>query len=114
MTVAAVVSDLILFSRIELAARAAGVEVARFDAPEAIPDGVDLVLVDWSARQAGWAESLRAISAPRVVLFGPHVDLDAHSAARAAGLGPMWARSKLLADLPRLLVPEPLGGSEGD
>jgi hypothetical protein len=39
-----------------------------------------------------------------VVLFGPHTDLAAHAEARAAGLGPMLARSKLLADLPTLLA----------
>jgi hypothetical protein len=38
-----------------------------------------------------------------VILFGPHVDLDAHAAARDAGLGPMMARSKLLSSLGELL-----------
>jgi hypothetical protein len=57
------------------------------------------VLVDWSARQPDWADALRRLSSPRLVLFGPHTDLEAHAAARDAGLGPMWARSKLLASL---------------
>ena len=35
-----------------------------------------------------------------IILFGPHTDLDAHAAAREAGLGPMRARSALVAGLP--------------
>jgi hypothetical protein len=37
------------------------------------------------------------------VLFGPHADLEAHDDARASGLGPMMARSKLFASLPSLM-----------
>ena len=104
MKVVAVVSDLMLFSRIESAARVAGAELARVDTPSDIPPDADLVLVDWSVRDAGWTDGLRGLSGPRVILFGPHTDLDAHAAARDAGLGPMWARSKLLADLSSLMV----------
>ena len=103
MKVAAVVTDLMLYSRIESAARAAGVELARVDTPHDIPPDPDLVLVDWSAREPDWAEPLKALGGARVVLFGPHVDLDAHAAARAAGLGPMTARSKLLSTLGELM-----------
>ncbi len=39
---------------------------------------------------------------PRLILYGPHTDLVAHAAASAAGLGPMLARSKLVASLPSL------------
>ncbi|MGH2358655.1 MAG: hypothetical protein ACRDGJ_11730 [Candidatus Limnocylindria bacterium] len=112
MIVVAIVTDLILASRIEEAARRAGAEYIRVDDPGALPspDGVELLLVDWSARRPGWAETMRAWSAvapgapPRLILFGPHTDLDAHAAARAEGLGPMWARSKLVAELPVLLA----------
>ena len=103
MKVAAVVTDLMLYSRIESAARVAGVELARVDTPHDIPPDPDLVLVDWSAREPGWAEPLTSLSGARVILFGPHVDLDAHAAARDAGLGPMMARSKLLSTLGELL-----------
>ena len=89
MKVAAVVTDLMLYSRIESAARVAGVELARVDTPAGIPPGADLVLVDWSAREPGWTEPLQVLNGARVILFGPHVDLDAHAAAKAAGLGPM-------------------------
>lgn len=106
---AAVISDLMLFSRIEAAAAVSGAALMRADAPVDLPteSPADLVLVDWSARAPGWADALHAwrTSAPsaRMILFGPHTDLQAHAAARDAGLGPMWARSKLVADLPDLL-----------
>jgi hypothetical protein len=96
--VAAVVGDLMLFSRIESAARVAGVELAHVDHPRDLPEDPDLVLVDWSARRDDWADALRERHG-RVILFGPHTDLEAHATARAAGLGPMWARSRLLTGL---------------
>ena len=102
MRVAAVVSDLMLFSRIESAATVAGVQLMRVDDPGTVPGDVDLVLVDWAARRTGWTDALAAMPG-RVVLFGPHTDLAAHADARSAGLGPMWARSKLLVELPSLL-----------
>ncbi len=102
MRVAAVITDLMLYSRIESAATAAGATLIRVDSPSDLPDDLDLVLVDWSARQPDWADALRARTGQRVILFGQHTDLGAHAAARAAGLGPMWARSRVLRTLPRL------------
>ena len=96
------VSDLLLFSKIESAASAAGASLLRADEPTALPADLDLVLVDWSARHASWTDALAQLDGPRLVLFGPHTDLAAHAAARDAGLGPMWARSKLVAELPTL------------
>ena len=104
MRVGAVVSDLMLFSRIESAAASAGATLFRVDSPSSLPPDLDLVLADWAAREPEWTDALRAISGPRVILFGPHVDLEAHAAARAAGLGPMWARSKLLTSLGALMA----------
>jgi hypothetical protein len=104
MRVAAVVSDLMLYSRIESAATAAGAELSRVDSPIELPsaDPLDLVLVDWSARQPDWSEALAHVHA-RVILFGRHTDIEAHAAARVAGLGPMWARSKLVHELRGLM-----------
>ena len=96
MRVGAVITDLMLFSRIESAATAAEASLVRVDSPADLPDGLDLVLVDWSARQPEWTDALRGPTHPRVILFGQHTDLEAHADARAAGLGPMWARSKLI------------------
>lgn len=101
MRVAAVISDLMFYSRIESAAMAADADLVRVDSPADVPADVDLVLVDWSVREPDWADALRArrSAGTRVILFGPHVDLEAHAAARDAGLGPMMARSKLAASL---------------
>jgi hypothetical protein len=105
MKVAAVMSDLMLYSRIASAADAAGASLVRVADPSALPPDLDLVLVDWSARDPAWTDPLRATrdAGTRVILFGPHVDLDAHAAAKSAGLGPMMARSKLIADLPSVV-----------
>ncbi|MBA2263991.1 MAG: hypothetical protein H0W10_04950 [Chloroflexi bacterium] len=103
MRVAAVISDLMLYSRIESAASAARASLVRVDSPADLPADLDLVLVDWSARQADWADALRARAGLRIILFGRHTDLDAHAAASAAELGPMWARSKLIAEVSVLL-----------
>lgn len=106
MRVAAVVGDLMLFSRIESAARVSGASLARVDHPSLAPADAELVLVDWSARDASWTEPLRALrdNGARVILFGPHVDLEAHAAARDVRLGPMWARSRVLRELSTLLA----------
>lgn len=103
MRVAAVISDLMLYSRIESAASAADATLVRVDSPADLPPDLDLILVDWSARQPDWTDALRARTTSRVILFGQHTDLAAHADARAAGLGPMWARSKLISRLPSLV-----------
>ena len=107
MRVGAIVSDLMLYSRIDSAARAAGASLVRMDSPAELPNALDLVLVDWSSRQPGWAEALAASRPARVILFGRHTDLEAHAEARTTGLGPMWARSKLLASLPAVMELDP-------
>ena len=113
MTVVLLGRDLIFASRIFEAGVRAGVAVTRVDDPGALPppDRVRLLLVDWGDRSPDWGQRLVEWCAhapesarPRVLLFGPHTDLAAHAEARAAGLGPMLARSKLVADLPTLLA----------
>jgi hypothetical protein len=112
LTVVLVSRELLFASRIAGAAERLGVDLVRVDDPAGLPapSNVSLVLVDWAAREPNWGEQLAGwcaqstvSGAPRAVLFGPHTDLEAHAAARAAGLGPMWARSRLLAELPGLL-----------
>jgi hypothetical protein len=101
--------DLLLGSRIAAAAERSGVTFSRCEMLEALPPpaDVDLLLVDWADRQPAWGSRIvdwrgEVAAPPRVVLFGPHADLDAHAAARAAGLGPMWARSRLVSSLETL------------
>ena len=103
MKVAAVLTDLMAFSRIESAARASGVELLRVDSPHDIPPDAELVLVDWAERGPDWGEALKSTAGRRIIAFGPHSDLQAHADARAAGIGPMWARSKLFGALPEVL-----------
>jgi hypothetical protein len=111
VTVAVLARDLMIATRIADAGARAGVEVQRYDDPSQLPpaSGVSLLLVAWDERRPDWGSSLLAWCAdarrsaqPRVVLFGPHTDLTAHAEARASGLGPMWARSKLLDHLSSL------------
>ena len=89
MKVAAVVTDLMLYSCIEAAAGRAGAELARVDSPHQTPPNANLILVDWSLRRPDWADALRSVTGRRVIVFGPHTDLEAHAHARAAGIGPM-------------------------
>lgn len=107
MNVAVVMTDLMFYSRIEAQALRAGARVTRLDSVDELAGeaGLDLVLVDWNERSDGWADVLTALAAPsaRIILFGRHTDLEAHDAARATGLGPMWARSRVLTRLPDLL-----------
>jgi hypothetical protein len=113
VTVVLVGRDLLFGSRIADAAARADQEFMRIDDPAGLPPpaSVQVVLVDWAERRPDWGERLAAWCAsaptsepPRLVLFGPHTDLVAHADARAAGLGPMWARSKLVADLGELMA----------
>ncbi len=108
MRLAALTSDLMLFSRIEAAAAGARVPLTWLRSPVELPPAadLDLLLVDWSERAPSWTGQLvawRGDGGARLILFGPHTDLEAHAAARAAGLGPMWARSRLFRELPRIL-----------
>jgi len=113
VTVALVARDLMIATRIADAGARAGIEVRRFDDPSRLPPGAELSLVlvawderrpDWGERLVEWHTGMPDSGPPRIVLFGPHTDLAAHAEARAVGLGPMWARSKLLSALPALLL----------
>ena len=113
MTYALLGRDLMIASRIVAAADQAALTFLRVDDPADLPPASDvrLLLVDWGDREPNWGDRLNAwresasnSAQPRVVLFGPHKDLEAHGAARAAGLGPVVARSNLTGDLASLLA----------
>jgi hypothetical protein len=96
--------DLIMASRIEEAARRASVEFSRVDGPDDIPvvDEAMVVFVNWAEREPGWGHALsdwqlRASGRTdaRLVLFGPHTELEGHAEARRHGIGPVFARSQL-------------------
>lgn len=108
MRVVLVARDLLFASRLEPIATAAGASFKRVDHPGLIPssDEIDLLLVDWGERHSEWAAAVKARSprpGQRTIVFGPHTDLEAHAAAREAGLGPMRARSWVLEQFPSLL-----------
>lgn len=111
MRIVVLATDLIIASRILAQASAAGHDAQLVGEPSAMPPvvSVDLLFVNWADRLPSWADDLRSWrgdappSRVRVVLFGPHADLEAHADARAAGLGPMLARSKLVATLHALM-----------
>ncbi len=114
--IVALVRDLMFATRIGDAADAAGRDYQRVDDPADLPPAasVDLLLVDWGDRGPDWGEAIRAWSEaapeplrPRIVLYGPHTDLEAHAAARDARLGPMLARSSLAGRMRALLDDEP-------
>lgn len=109
MTVVFLGRDLIFASRVAAAAERHQTDFGRVDTPAELPPpaGVRLLLVDWAERQPEWAEAIATWAGggtPRVIVFGPHTDLEAHAAARDAGIGPMWARSKLFSSLDALLA----------
>ena len=116
MRVVALSRDLIIASRILGQASAAGHDAELVGDPSGLPPptAVDLLFVNWADRAPTWGDRLTAWmagapagSAPRVIVYGPHTDLDAHAQAKAAGLGPMWARSRLVSALPGLLAGAP-------
>lgn len=120
MRVGVLSRDLILASRILGQASAAGHAAELVAGPSALPpaETLDLLFVNWGDRDDSWGGALNAwrdasaaTARPRLVVYGPHTDLEGHAAARAAGLGPMLARSKLVAILPDVLeAPVDAGG----
>lgn len=106
-TVVALVRDLMFVGRIVAEARAAGVAItivrdaaALADAPPAtmlmadlnLPGAIDAVS-NWAAANAGRP----------VVGFAAHTDATTISAARAAGIGNVLARSAFVTQLPSML-----------
>lgn len=109
----ALVDDLFFRAKIEATATAVGVRVAFARTAQELTawfDGDDLptlVLVDLALADHEAARAIRTLKdrpgPPAVVAFGPHQDVDAFAAARAAGADRVLARSALVARLPGLL-----------
>ena len=109
--------DLFFWSKIQGAARAAGVPLVRVSATAAAPENVRRVLVDLQATSLdpftlpqAWKEG------PELVAFASHVDLQAQERARKAGFHRVLARSAFVRELPELLThpredPGPPGSS---
>ncbi len=107
--VVALVPDLLLGVRIQEASRRIGAEVESVSSQEEalsrIASGTLLLIVDLALdgldlRALADASRQAGIS---VLAFGPHVDVRRRKAALEAGLEHVYARSKFLNDLPKLL-----------
>jgi len=110
LRVCALAPDLIAASRITEAVVRLGADFKRLDSIGALPPAntVDLLIVDWGLRDANWGDRISRwhSSSPRVriILFGPHKDIDAHRSAALDRLGPVMARSTFFRRLDDLLA----------
>ena len=114
--VLALVRDLLLRSRIEASAEAAGVEVAfaaNYDRLRALAAEAPITMVfadlsDPSFDPAATAQELTA-ACPQATLvgFASHIDLKPLAAARAAGFAHTLSRSEFVNRLPSLLKAQP-------
>jgi CheY-like chemotaxis protein len=101
--------DLIFFSRVASAARAAGASVKRARTPaEALalaaastPGGVLIDLHNEALDLSAFLAELKAACPvrPRTIAFGSHVDAERLRAARAAGCDRVLPRSKFVEEL---------------
>lgn len=109
MTGIVLCDDLIFFSRIASAARAAGASVKQARttadalklAATAAPGGVLVDLHNETLDLPAFLAQLRQVcpATPRVVAFGSHVDAERLRAARAAGCDRVLPRSKFVEEL---------------
>lgn len=105
----AVTADLFFAERFEHALRQLGHEARVVDlsagpAPDALPGGTDLALIDLEAGPVALDLVQKARAAGvKVLAFGPHVDTELHEAARQAGADQVVAKSKLTRSLAELI-----------
>jgi hypothetical protein len=101
----ALVSDLMFSSRISAEARAAGTAITILRQPAALAgqEGRGLIVDLNMAGAITAAGEWRAASGLPVIGFVSHVDQDAISQARAAGIEQILPRSKFVVVLPELL-----------
>lgn len=106
----AVTADLFFGERFERALAQLGhqaqvVDLSAGPAPEALPGGVDLALVDLEAGPVA-LELVRTARAAgvKVLAFGPHVDTELRQAAEAAGADRVVTKSRLTASFADLLA----------
>ena len=96
--VVAVVSDLMLASRVEESLRAAGHEVS---VAPSLPDSVeaDAIVCDLDTTDP---EAVAATGVPTVGFYS-HVDVETRRRAEAAGLNMVVPRSRMARELPQLV-----------
>ena len=96
--VVAIVSDLMLASRVATSLTGAGHEVEQASSIPAELDGVDLVVADLDAAEP---EALGHLGVP-VIGFYQHTDTATKARADAAGLAFAVPRSRMVRELPEL------------
>ena len=96
--VIALVSDLMLSSRVEASLRAAGHDVKVKSVPDAETAGADLIVADLEAVDA---EAVASIGPPTLGFYS-HVDVETRRAAEDAGFDLVVPRSRMARELPEL------------
>lgn len=97
--VAAVVTDLMLGSRVEQGLRAAGHEVSLTAALPEDPAGFDAVVCDLDVADV----SAVAAAGPPSLGFYQHTDVETRRRAEAAGIDIVVPRSRMVRELPQLV-----------
>jgi hypothetical protein len=97
--VLAIVSDLMLASRVSTSLQAAGHEIEQVSSTPEEADGVDLIVADLDSADP---KSLAELGVP-VIGFYQHTDTDTKAAADAAGLALAVPRSRMVRELPELV-----------
>lgn len=111
--VVAVVTDLYFISRISAAAGKAGRTVEFVRLPEQLtemaPPSIVLVDLDAAADVEPLIRAVRERWEAPIIAFGPHLDTAGRKGARAAGADRVLAKSKFVAELPRMMDREQTG-----
>jgi hypothetical protein len=97
--IVALVSDLMLASRVEGSLRAAGHEVTVKAVPDAETAGADAIVADLEAVDA---EAVASIGPPTLGFYS-HVEVETRRAAEAAGFDVVVPRSRMARELPELV-----------
>ena len=96
--VAALVTDLMLASRVETSLRAAGNEVAMGAGPGDVAADAELIVADLDAVDA---EAVGALPQPSIGFYS-HTDVETRRRAEAAGFDLVIPRSRMARELPEL------------
>jgi hypothetical protein len=115
----ALVDDLMTVSHLESAAQASGASIIFPSNEPELKQAIEqaenrsaLLLVGLATTRMPWttlvplSQSVAGTEGVklRVVAFGPHMDLKLRQLAKDAGVEEIWANSRLMTDLPKLLV----------
>ncbi len=99
-SIVALVSDLMLASRVEASLRAAGHEVTVKAVPDAEAAGADAIVADLESVDV---DAVAAIGPPTLGFYS-HVDVETRRRAEAAGFDLVVPRSRMSRELPELIA----------